>query len=301
MMTGKILITGGTGTLGKAILRRAHEEHWDAEFTVYSRNELRQAQLKAEYRTVKTVLGDVRDYDHLSAAIAGHDVVLHLAAMKQIPTCEAQPDACIATNVIGSQNVVRASLLHGVKRCIGVSTDKAAASITFYGASKKMLEGLLQVHSNDRTTFACVRYGNVVASNGSVIPLWRKQAAEGKAIEVTDPRCTRFWMSPDDAVAVLVKAMETPAGSILVPLMSALSIEDMAAIIAPGCQIKKIGLRSYEKLHEDLVHPDEKASVQGDWCLLGQGQTGLSYTSINAPKLHPDEFLRMVKEAEQYE
>lgn len=300
MLTGKIFVTGGTGTLAQAVLQTAMRERWDTEFTLYSRNEFRQAKIKARFPQVRTILGDVRDYERLSTAIAGHDIVLHLAAMKRIPECEAQPDECIATNVVGSQHVVRACLLHGVKRCVGTSTDKACGGIVLYGASKKIMEGLFQVHSTDDTTFALVRYGNVVASSGSVIPLWQQQARQGAEITVTDKRCTRFWMSPGDAVRLLLQAVSTPAGSILVPKMGALSLLDMLEIAVPGCRSTEIGLRSYEKLHEDLVHPDEPAHDLGGYYLLGKGTTGHTYTSDVAPRLSAESFLRMLAEAEQY-
>lgn len=298
-LSGNILITGGSGTLGHAIIRVALAERWDAAFTIYSRSELRQAEMRARYPGLRYVLGDVRDYDRLSAAIAGHDLVIHAAAVKRIPEAEQQPINCYETNVIGSANVVRACVASGVARCIGISTDKACAAITTYGASKRLMEGLFQ-GAHGATVFALVRYGNVVASNGSVIPLWRQQSEQGKPLTITDRRMTRFWMSERDAVATIEHAATTPAGSIYVPKMGALSIADMAQIIAPGCDTVETGLRSTEKLHEDLIHPFESATEQATSYTLRAGAPGgIAYTSAVAPRLSRAEFLAMLSEADQ--
>jgi UDP-N-acetylglucosamine 4,6-dehydratase/5-epimerase len=297
-LSGTILITGGSGTLGHAIVRTAYAEGWDATFTIYSRSELRQAEMRQQYPRLRYVLGDVRDYDRLSAAVAGHDLVIHAAAVKRIPEAEQQPQNCIETNVLGSANVVRACLAGGVARCIGISTDKACASITCYGASKRLMEGLFQ-SAHGETTFTLVRYGNVVASNGSVIPLWRQQAAAGQPLTITDRRMTRFWMSERDAVRTIEVASTTPGGSIYVPKMGALGIQNMAQIIAPGCDTVETGLRSTEKLHEDLVHPFEGARELPDGYELHGGPAGgIAYTSESAPRLTGFQFLAMLREVE---
>ena len=298
-LTGNILITGGSGTLGHAIVRTALAEHWDCSFTIYSRSELRQAEMRARYGGLRYVLGDVRDYDRLAAAVAGHDLVIHAAAVKRIPEAEQQPLNCIETNVLGSANVVRACIAGGVKQAIGISTDKACASLTTYGASKRMLEGLFQHAPHGSTVFTLVRYGNVVASNGSVIPLWRQQAAEGKSLTITDRRMTRFWMSERDAVRTIEVASRMPDRSILVPKMGALGIEQMAQFIAPGCDTIETGLRSTEKLHEDLVHPFESADSQvGNYLLFEGAPGGHRYTSEIAPRLTREQFLAMLSEVE---
>lgn len=298
-LSGNILITGGSGTLGQAIVRIALAERWDCSFTIYSRSELRQAEMRQRYPSLRYVLGDVRDYDRLAAAVAGHDLVIHAAAVKRIPEAEQQPVNCYETNVHGSANVVRACVASGVPRCIGISTDKACAAITTYGASKRMMEGLFQAYRETRTVFTLVRYGNVVASNGSVIPLWRQQAAAGLALTITDRRMTRFWMSERDAVCTIERAVNTPAGSIYVPKMGALGIEQMAQIIAPGCDVVETGLRSTEKLHEDLVHPFEGATEQESGYLLSAGAPGgIAYTSAVAPRLSREQFLTMVHESD---
>jgi UDP-N-acetylglucosamine 4,6-dehydratase len=298
-LSGAILITGGTGTLGHAIVRAA--QAWDCSITIYSRSELKQAEMRVRYPDLRYVLGDVRDFERLNAAIAGHDIVIHAAAVKRIPEAEQQPANCIDTNVAGSMNVVRACRLQNVRRCIGISTDKACAAITAYGASKLAMEKLFQAQPSGHTAFTLVRYGNVVASNGSVIPLWRQQAAQGRDLIITDRRMTRFWMAPSEAVGLIARAATTPHASILVPKMSALALPDLVHIIAPGARTMESGLRSAEKLHEDLVHPDERADDTGAHYLIGNGTTGHRYTSETAPRLTEAQFLAMLEEAESYE
>jgi UDP-N-acetylglucosamine 4,6-dehydratase/5-epimerase len=298
-LTGNILITGGSGTLGSAIVRTAQKEGWDASFTIYSRSELRQAEMRAKYPHCRYVLGDVRDIDRLSAAVAGHDLIIHAAAMKRLPDCEAHPTECYQTNVGGSANVARAAIAGNVARVIGISTDKACAAITTYGASKRLMEGIFQQVPTGRTTFTLCRYGNVLASNGSVIPLWRRQATEGEPLTITDRRMTRFWMTERDAVRTIEMASRMPDRSILVPKMGSLGIEAMAQIIAPGCDTVETGLRSTEKLHEDLIHPFEPADNQaGNYLLFEGAPGGHRYTSDIAPRLSREQFLAMLAEAD---
>lgn len=299
-LSGSILITGGSGTLGHAIVRTAEREGWDCTFTIYSRSELRQAQMRARHPKARYVLGDVRDAEWTAAAIAGHDIVIHAAAMKRIPECETYPTECYQTNVIGSMNVARACLMGGVKRCIGISTDKACLAITAYGASKLAMEKLFQAQQGP-TIFTLVRYGNVVASNGSVIPLWREKAARGEPLPVTDPTATRFWMAPSDAVKLIVDAAYLPPGAILVPKMGALSLAALAEIVAPGATLQRIGWRSIEKQHEDLIHADEIASETLTHYRIGFGERGCEYRSLDAPPIAPEHFLAMLDEAESYD
>jgi UDP-N-acetylglucosamine 4,6-dehydratase len=295
MLSGSVLITGCTGTLGRTFVARAQAEQWPCQITVYSRSELLQAQMRADYPHLRYIIGDVRDRDRIIAAAAGHQTVLHLAAMKQIPTCETNPTECLQTNVLGTWNVMHACQMAGVERCVVVSTDKACASLTTYGASKRFAEGLVTAVAPSPTTFTAVRYGNVVASRGSVIPLWRDQAAQGLPLTITDRRMTRFWMSADDAVDLVLYALTLPAGTIAVPKMGAMSILDMAMAIAPQSETRETGLRSLEKLHEDLVHPDERAIETTTHYLLSKdGTTGHRYTSDIARRLTADEFLAMV-------
>jgi UDP-N-acetylglucosamine 4,6-dehydratase len=308
-LSGNILITGGTGTLGRAILRTARSEGWSARFTVYSRDEVKQSQLRALFPEIRTILGDVRDRDRLGVAFAGHDIVIHAAAMKRIPEAEEQTSECVATNVNGSANVILAAMAAGVRRCVGISTDKAVQAINAYGASKLLMEKMFQSAPKSPTHFTVCRYGNVVASRGSVIPIWRKLAAAGKPLTITDGRMTRFWMSESDAVSLVVEALHCDPGTVLIPKMKSLTLREMAELVAPGAPLTEIGLRPGEKIHEMLVHSDEAPYCSnGKPGLLqlspatgpktGTVPPGFRYTSDLAPHLDAPAFLAMVDEAE---
>lgn len=301
-LNGTILITGN-GTLTRAILRQAARDRWDAAFTVFSRSESRLALLKRRYPKVRTIVGDVRDPHAVTAAVAGHETVIHGAAMKRIPECEQQPDECIATNVIGTAHVARACLAHGVQTAALISTDKACKAVTVYGASKLMAEGLWRAMPDAGTRFVGVRYGNVVASNGSVIPVWREQARQGKPLTITDARMTRFWMSPTEAVTLIQDAHERGThGAVLIPKMSAMPIPAMADTICPGHRTTEVGLRSTEKLHEDLVHTCEVAAEGiNTFRLTANGDLGHHYDSATCPTLTAAQFRAMLSDAEDLE
>lgn len=301
-MIGNILITGN-GTLTRAILRQATIERWDARFTIFSRSESRLAATRARYPGVRAIIGDVRDAAAVHAAIAGHDTVIHGAAMKRIPECEAQPDECYQTNVAGSLNVMRACVAHNVTTAIAISTDKACRAVTTYGASKLLMEGIWLARRPGPTIFTAVRYGNVVASNGSVIPLWRQQAREGRPLTITDRRMTRFWMAPTDAVRLIERAyQEAISRTLWIPKMSALTIPALAEIICPGARHDEAGLRSLEKMHEDLVATDETGTEYLDrFCLHPNGDRGLHYDSATCPILMAEAFRAMLKDAEHLE
>lgn len=302
-LPGNILITGGSGTLGHAIVRTAERENWDCSITIFSRSELRQAQMRAKHPHCRYVLGDVRDYDRLAAAIAGHDLVIHAAALKRVDVCEVELTECYQTNVQGSANVIRACIQHGVRRCIAIDTDKSVRAITAYGASKLLMRGLFSTSDYGLTTFTMARYGNVIASNGSVIPLWRKQAKAKQPLTITNRQCTRFWMAPSDAMRAVVAAAGLGDGETYVPHMGALSLAEMAAIIAPGADTVEVGLRGMEKIHEDLIHEDEDVTEveEGGYFIVGNGHKGTHYTSDTAPRLSKEAFLAMLQEAESYE
>lgn len=299
-LSGNILITGGSGTLGHAIVRTALAERWNCRFTIYSRSELRQAQMRQHYSHCRYVLGDVRDYERLASAVAGHDLVIHAAAMKRLPECDAQPVECYQTNTQGSINVLRACQQHGVARLIAISTDKACAASTAYGASKLMMERAIIAPLQGVTHCTAVRYGNVVASSGSVVPIWREQARQGKPLTVTDPDMTRFWMAPSDAVKLVEYAATLDHGLIAVPKMGSLSIGEMANIVAPGADLQTIGMRFAEKKHEDLVSPDELVTETPTHYLIGSGKPGVRFTSDTTHRLATPVFLRMLKEGESY-
>jgi UDP-N-acetylglucosamine 4,6-dehydratase len=302
MIEGRVLITGGSGTLGRAIVRMAQECDWRAQFTIYSRSELLQSQMRAVYPRCRYILGDVANYERLESAIAGHDMVIHAAAMKRIPESEEQPDQCYLSNIIGSSNVIRACNAHAVNRCIGISTDKACRAITAYGASKLAMEKMFQAQIGYPTTFTLVRYGNVVASRGSVIPLWQKQAQQGKPLTVTSLNATRFWMSVDDAVELIIFAQDFGQGVILVPKMEALKISEMANIIAPNAELVETGWRSVEKMHEDLVCRDERVIDLGHHFCIHPSYDGItSYNSKSADRISPSRFLDMLEIAKRSE
>jgi len=305
-MNSRILITGGSGTLGKALLDYNRRMRYLHDFTVFARSELRLAEIKRKYPEVRTVIGDVRNYQAVLAAAAGHDGVIHAAAMKRIPECEQFPVECFLTNVQGSENVARACVAAGVRWCVGLSTDKACNAATTYGASKLMLEGLFQSYAaayGDSTHFYLVRYGNVVASNGSVVPLWADQARQGLPLTLTHKDMTRFWMSPTQAVDTILQARDVGVnGSIFIPKMRSLRLVDLARQLHPDQPILEIGLRSKEKVHEDLVAPNEQASDKGPYYLIhASGELGHSYCSRDVADLPVSAFMTMLDEAHSLE
>lgn len=258
MIRGNILITGGSGSLGGAILERATSERWDALLTVYSRDEVKQAAMRERYPGARYVLGDVRDAESLEAAMRGMDVVIHAAAYKRVPEAERETMACVQANVVGSMTVVREALRAGVPRTIGISTDKACAPINAYGQSKALMERLYQSAVRPiGPAFTIVRYGNVIASRGSVIPALVAQAAAGGPITITDPGMTRFWITLDDAVDLIIDGLGIPSGSILIPKSSASTMAVMAEAVAPGVEQVNIGFRAGEKRHEQLLNAHE--------------------------------------------
>jgi UDP-N-acetylglucosamine 4,6-dehydratase len=293
-----ILITGGTGTLGHAILRASQLCGWSSQFTVFSRSELAQARMRSRFPQVRFILGDVRDVDRVKSAVAGHDLVIHGAAMKRLPECEKFPDECFKTNVLGTHNVIRASSSVGA-RCIVISSDKACRATTVYGASKLLSEGLVSSFGRDGVDVVGVRYGNVLSSNGSALVLWSQQFARGEPLSVTNLRMTRFWMSPSQAVASIFRALDVcHPGEIFVPALSSLSISDLIEILFPGASTFVIGLRSREKLHEDLISSDEAVVELPDGYLLSsRGTTGKSYSSNTCPRIPREQFLSLVEDA----
>lgn len=304
MLSGKILLTGGSGTLGRATLLYAQKHARDTSFTVYARSESRLALLRRKFPAARPVIGDVRDRRALFVAVAGHDLVIHMAAMKRIPECEAQTSECLATNVTGTQNVLDACGAYNVP-CVVISTDKACRAATTYGASKLLAESLMSEASRSLgTKVVGVRYGNVIASTGSVVQLWRDQVAAGKPLTVTHPEMTRFWMSPFDAVKLIEDSLDVDSGTIAVPKIGALSICDMAHMLFPGQELKVTGFRSNEKLHEDLIHEYEPVVEEAHRFIIRPGTTtgfGYSYTSEFAPRLLSADLHRILREAEEVE
>jgi UDP-N-acetylglucosamine 4,6-dehydratase len=223
--------------------------------------------------------------------------------MKRIPECESNALLCHEVNVIGSAYVARACNANGVERCVGISTDKACQPVTVYGASKLMMEKIFQAQPADICTFVLARYGNVLESRGSVIPIWRAQVAASQAITVTDRRMTRFWMSPATAAQCVLDTLTLRHGEILVPKIKALPIIDMARFVVGDAYaaMREIGLRSAERLHEWLVSLDEAATEYDSHFIVSAAGEILrhSYTSLDAPRLTHDEFMAMLAEVEE--
>lgn len=256
-MTDRVLITGGSGSIGHAILSRA--EAWGVEFVVYSRDEVKQAAMAPDYPGVRFHLGDVQDADALRRAMRGCRAVIHAAAYKRVPEAERETMACVNANVVGSMNVIRAAMREpSVEVVVGISTDKACHPINAYGQSKALMERLFQSASreSDVKRFTLTRYGNVLASRGSVVPAFRKQAEAGH-IMLTDPGMTRFWLTLDDAVDLIVAAMDAPTGTVTIPRCRAASMATVAEAVAPGVPVTIIGARDGEKRHESLLNIHE--------------------------------------------
>ncbi len=270
MLEGNVLITGGAGFLGRAILRRAVRDNWPCRFTVLSRDEEKQVKLQRQFPDVRCLLGDVRDRDRLEAAFAGHNIVIHAAAMKYVPEAEHNVAECIAVNVEGTRNVALAAIHAGVETVVGISTDKAVLPTNTYGMTKALMERLfMELHGRGETKFALVRYGNVVGSTGSVIPLFEEQARAGR-VTVTDDKMTRFWLSVDAAVDLIVTAGQPASGTILVPRCAAMRVVELARLIAADAKVEIVGARPGEKLHERLVDYRESAQamqIGENYCL----------------------------------
>lgn len=274
MFSGKtLLITGGTGSFGNAVLRRFLHTNIK-EIRVFSRDEKKQEDMRIELNNpkVKFYIGDVRHYDSVNFAMNGVDFIFHAAALKQVPSCEFYPMEAVRTNILGTENVLNAGLAHNVKKVIVLSTDKAVYPINAMGISKAMMEKLMVAKTrtmgrDQKTVFCGTRYGNVMASRGSIIPLFVKQIKEGQHLTVTDPNMTRFLMSLDDAVDLVVYAFQhARQGDIFVQKAPACTIYDLAMavkeIFKSDNKIKIIGTRHGEKLYETLLTREELAKAE---------------------------------------
>ncbi|HEY7809925.1 MAG TPA: UDP-N-acetylglucosamine 4,6-dehydratase (inverting) [Allosphingosinicella sp.] len=258
-----ILITGGTGSFGQAFARTILQRYPSVErLVVYSRDELKQFEMgqrfsPEEFPGLRYFIGDVRDADRLRRAMEGIDVVIHAAALKQVPAAEYNPFECIKTNVLGAENVIEACLDMGVRRVVALSTDKAAAPINLYGATKLCSDKLFTAANNIRGSrdirLSVVRYGNVMGSRGSVIPFFMDRRKTG-VLPITDPNMTRFNITLDEGVEMVLWAMENAlGGEIFVPKIPSYRIGDIAKAIAPECETPVIGIRPGEKIHEEMI------------------------------------------------
>ena len=259
-----VLVTGGTGSFGKKFVEIMLREYHPHRLVIFSRDELKQHEMRVsgfQHPSLRYFIGDVRDVNRLKRALAGVTVVVHAAALKQVPACEYNPFEAIQTNIMGGRNVIDAAIDQGVRRIMALSTDKAVNPINLYGATKLCAEKMF-VQANayagaQDTRFSCARYGNVVGSRGSVIPIFLEQKKRGK-ITLTDPRMTRFWLTLERGVKFVIGCIEQMrGGEIFVPKIPSMRLVDLAETIAPGCAVETIGIRPGEKLHEVLVSDDE--------------------------------------------
>lgn len=259
-----ILVTGGTGSFGKKFIDTLLRENLPKKIIIYSRDELKQHEMRVagfNHPQLRYFIGDVRDRERLYRAMRDVDVVVHAAALKQVPACEYNPLEAVKTNINGAANIIDAAIDNGVNNVLALSTDKAVNPVNLYGATKLVAEKLFiqaNAYSGDRRTrFSCVRYGNVVGSRGSVIPLFKKQRHTG-TITLTDSRMTRFWITLEQGVKFVIRAIKLmQGGEVFVPKIPSMRITDLAGVIAPGCQLETIGIRPGEKLHELLVSSEE--------------------------------------------
>ena len=291
-----VLITGGTGSFGRQFTQTVLSRFKVKKLIIFSRDELKQSEMYRQFpeKNIRYFIGDVRDLDRLRRAMRGVDIVVHAAAMKQVPACEYNPFEAVKTNVIGGSNVIEAAIDNGVEKVLAISTDKAVNPVNLYGATKLCAEKLF-VQGNSYsgeggTRFSCARYGNVVGSRGSVIPLFVEQRPTG-VITVTDERMTRFWITLQQGVDFVIQclgAME--GGEIFVPKIPSMHILELVKAIAPDCEIRYTGIRPGEKVHEVLVSEDESNGAlehdtfymippQHPWWRAGSWTTGTPVAS----------------------
>ena len=259
-----VLITGGTGSFGKKFTEIMLQEFHPKKLIIFSRDEMKQHEMRTSgfnHPSLRYFIGDVRDRERLYRAFAGVDIVIHAAALKQVPACEYNPIEAVRTNIMGATNVIDAAIDQGIKKVLAMSTDKAVNPINLYGATKLCAEKLF-VQANaysgkGETRFSCARYGNVVGSRGSVVPVFLEQAKNGP-ITVTDTRMTRFWITLKQGMEFIIKSITwMHGGEIFVPKIPSMNIMDLAKGVAPECEVRYVGIRPGEKLHEVLISEDE--------------------------------------------
>jgi UDP-N-acetylglucosamine 4,6-dehydratase len=314
-----ILITGGTGSFGRTFVRTVVREYEPKKVIVFSRDELKQYEMRTsgfDHPNIRYFIGDVRDAKRLHRALHGVDVVVHAAALKQVPACEYNPIEAVETNINGARNVIDAALDRDVALVLGLSTDKATSPNNLYGATKLVSEKLF-VQANaysggDGTRFSCVRYGNVIGSRGSVVPLFREQRKLGR-LTITDPRMTRFWITLEQSVRFVISCLQSMhGGEVFVPKLPTMNMLDLARAMAPECEIEHIGIRPGEKLHESMISEEEARQVielddrfiirplhpwwsESHWSGGRPVPDGFRYSSdVNDRKLTTDELVDMI-------
>ena len=264
-LNGKtLLITGGTGSFGNKFADVALAEHSPSAIRIYSRDELKQLNMSNKFQgenRIRFFIGDVRDRSRLSRAMNDVDIVIHAAALKQVPACEYNPIEAVRTNIEGAMNIIEAAIENKVEKVIALSTDKAVHPVNLYGATKLVAEKIF-IQGNaysgvKRTRFSCVRYGNVVGSRGSVVPLFIHQK-DGGRITITDEKMTRFWITLEQGVRFVMSALDKMhGGEIFVPKIPSMEILDLADVVAPNCDKQIVGIRPGEKIHEVLITEQE--------------------------------------------
>lgn len=270
MNNSSILITGGTGSFGNAFVKDLLENHDIGKIIIYSRDEFKQFKMQQKFQGEKKLrffIGDVRDGVRLRRAMTGVDYVIHAAALKQVPACEYNPIEAIKTNIVGATNVIDAALDCNVKKVVALSTDKAVAPVNLYGGTKLVSDKLFiaanSYSGSDGTTFSVVRYGNVAGSRGSVIPFFADLIRQGKkALPITDYRMTRFWISLDEGVKLVIKALgESNGGETFISKIPSFKITDLAQAMLPGCDMPEVGIREGEKLHECMITDEDSTTT----------------------------------------
>jgi UDP-N-acetylglucosamine 4,6-dehydratase len=316
-----ILVTGGTGSFGRKFVEVVLRDYRPKKLIVFSRDELKQHEMSQVFpdggdSPMRYFIGDVRDLGRLQRALRGVDLVVHAAALKQVPACEYNPFEAIKTNVLGSKNVIDACLDMKVDKLMAISTDKAVNPVNLYGATKLCAEKIM-VQGNSYSTeggtkISVCRYGNVLGSRGSVVPVFRKQRASG-TITVTDARMTRFWITLEQGVQFVLNCIEhMHGGEVFVPKIPAMSILGLAQAMAPECSVNYVGIRPGEKIHEVLMSEDEARQAletenmyvikpqrpwwkEENWSQAKAVAEGFAFVSNNCPQLTPAELLTMIE------
>lgn len=293
-----VLVTGGTGSFGKKFVSTMLNRYHPAKIIIYSRDELKQYEMQMKgfnHPSLRFFIGDIRDLERMKRAFQGVDIVIHAAALKQVPACEYNPFEAVKTNILGTQNVIDAALDCGVKKVMAISTDKAVNPVNLYGVTKLAAEKLV-IQSNSyaggrETRLSCVRYGNVIGSRGSVVPVFLHQRKSGE-LHITDERMTRFWISLDQGIQFVADCTEQMhGGEVFVPKIPSMSVKDLAAAIAPEAKVVVSGIRPGEKLHEMLISEDEaRNTVEFDRMFVVQpsGMTWFGRDWEKTGKLLPD-------------
>ncbi len=301
VLKGKtILLTGGTGSFGQKFTRIVLDKHMPKAIRIFSRDELKQWEMEKRFNSderLRFFIGDIRDKERVERAMDGVDIVVHAAALKQVPSCEYNPFEAVKTNIIGAQNLINAAIDHNIERVIAISSDKAVNPVNLYGATKMCMEKLFiaanaYVGKSRRTKMSCIRYGNVVGSRGSIVPLFKEQKKTG-VITVTDKRMTRFWITLEGGVNFVLKCIEVmKGGEVFVPKIPSMRIMDMVKLLAPECKVKFIGIRPGEKIHECLLTEDEsRHTLEGkDFFVIEPEHSWWKASKSKGIKVLPEEF-----------